>query len=187
VGNSRGLRPSGNAALMLSISSSVRRRSPAPAFSSARSGCDAFGIVNRFGRRTRNCSATWRGLAPIAEAVPAPQFRGDYARRHAFAIDATERLVHMSIMSRSTSARTSRTASVCSCARASSSRRSRPRCAASGPGLVPIRRELGDALVGSRRDKLGRGRHRLRVSGGDRRAAVTCLSSRHLSRFTITS
>jgi hypothetical protein len=40
----------------------VRRRSPAPAFSAACSGLEAFGIVKSEGRRTKNRSATWRGV-----------------------------------------------------------------------------------------------------------------------------
>ena len=61
--------PRGNAASIRDSSASVSRRSPAPAFSAACSGLEALGIAKSEGRRTRNRSATWRGVAPCAAAI----------------------------------------------------------------------------------------------------------------------
>jgi hypothetical protein len=58
IGSSLGRRPSGKDLSILSTSASDSWKSPAPAFSAACSGVEAFGIAKSPGRRTRNRSAT---------------------------------------------------------------------------------------------------------------------------------
>ena len=55
---------------MRAISAALSFSAPAPAFSAMWSGLPAFGIVNRGGRRDKNRSATRRGVAPWAAAIP---------------------------------------------------------------------------------------------------------------------
>ncbi len=69
MGSARGRGPRGKAASIRDSSASVSRRSPAPALSAACSGLDALGIANSEGRRSKNRSATWRGVARCAAAI----------------------------------------------------------------------------------------------------------------------
>ena len=58
IGRCRGAGPTGNALSIRANSGSVRCRSPAPLFSAACSGFDAFGIVYTVGHRAKKRSAT---------------------------------------------------------------------------------------------------------------------------------
>jgi hypothetical protein len=69
IGSLAGRGPRGKALSMRAMSATDNRKSPAPAFSAACSGVEALGMVKSPGRRTRNWSATWRGVARYSSAI----------------------------------------------------------------------------------------------------------------------
>src|SRR6185503_17010057 len=66
--------PRGNAASILRASSSVSVIFAAAAFSSTWRTSDDLGIARTPGRRMRNASAIWRGVAPFAAAIWSSSF-----------------------------------------------------------------------------------------------------------------
>jgi hypothetical protein len=71
IGSPRRRCPRGKAASIRAISACDNCISDAPAFSSTCSTLDALGIAKTEGRRVRNASAIWRGVASCACAISA--------------------------------------------------------------------------------------------------------------------